>query len=359
MDPIITTESSLFYLLLASISLILAIVAEKTKKKYWVAILVLVWSFVAGFRAYSVGRDTQNYITLFHQISNHTATNIEVGFEWFSRLILSITRSESATLFVYALIIYGCIIFRFWDLRQYSSFPCAVIIFFSIYYFETLNILRQYVAMALIFYATRYIAERKYVRFSIFVLLAVSFHTSAILGFGYLAIELFFWKTLNKKQKWFLTLVSVLGFALLPVVFSATEKYSQYFRWTTIDVGLRVFALFAIWFVSLFFFKTKKSKDLVYHSQSKAYLIRTTQWYYLIGCLLGLIGYFYELMGRISVYYALFFSVYLGIIAKEKRQGVFKTILLCMILFVTLYILYGYLFTINGSWHHPYKFVWD
>lgn len=356
MNPTITIESSLFYAALAVITLGLSRLAEKTGKKYWVRILVLTLSFFAGFRAYSVGRDTQSYVFIFQQIINGNEITQEIGFEYFSKVILWLTSNTTVLLFVYSLIIYGCIIFRLWDLRIYASFTCSTITFFSMYYFESMNIMRQFVAMALIFYATKYIAERKYFRFSFMLLLATTFHTSALLGLGYLATEIFFWKSLNKKQKLFIGLGSMIGVMAFPLIIESTEKYSKFFRWTTIDIGLRVFALLAIWVLSFFFFR-KDYNNQIYYKQDKEYLINTVKWYYLIGCLLGLVGYFYELMGRISIYYGLFTGVYFGLIVKEKKNGLLKKILVSMVVFVIVYILYNYLFTTNGSWHHPYKMI--
>lgn len=359
MNPSITIESSIFYLVLAVIAFAIALVAEKTQQKFFVFLLVFVLSIVAGMRAYSVGRDTHSYISIFETIENGGIILQEIGFEWFSKIILWLTGSKSFLLFVYALIIYGCIVLRLWDFRECSSFSITVITFYSLYYFESLNIMRQFVAMAILFYATRYLAERGYIKYLVALLIATTFHTSALLGIGFLAVELFQWKTLKQWQKYFLLLASVCGVALIPRVLSATEKYSQFFRWTTIDIGMRVFALISIWIVSLFYFRKVRRAEDVYFRQSKKYLIRTTQVYYLIGCLLGIIGYFYDLMGRISIYYGLFFCVYFGIIAKEKKNGLLKIVLNLMIAFVIVYVLYNYLFTTNGSWHHPYKTIWN
>lgn len=358
----ITLQSSLTYLMIAVLSYFMARTAEKKNKKSFAILIIVLFSFFAGFRASTVGRDTSNYIRLFHQTGSNIIAIKEIGFTIFNRLVMSLTNNDSILLLCYAIIIYGLIVYRLWELRGNISFSCAVITFYSINYFESLNIMRQYVAVAIIFFATRYLAKRKYGKYTILMIIAVLFHTSALLGAGYLAVELMFWKSLSGKQKLYLVSISIVGIILLPFMLDITEKYSQFFRWTTIDIGLRVFALFCILIVSLFYFNRSTDFRDRFYLQTKGYFLHTVQWYYLIGCLLGIIGYFYELMGRISIYYTIYTGVYFGLIFKDKRvknRKLIRQILILMIIFVVGYILFNYLFVLNGSMHHPYKFVWD
>ena len=358
----ITIQSSLTYLMIAAVSFFMAHIAEKKNAKSLVILIVALLSFFAGFRAPTVGRDTVNYINLFHQTGSNIIANKEIGFTLFNKLVIWLTNSDSVLLLCYAIIIYGLVVYRFWELRSSISFSCAVITFYSINYFESLNIMRQYVAVAIIFFATRYLAKREYGKYTILMIIAVLFHTSALLGAGYLAVELLFWKSLNGKQKLSLISISILGLFLFPYMLDATEKYYQFFRWTTIDIGLRVFALFCILLVSLFYFKKSTDFKDRFYLQTKGYFLHTVQWYYLIGCLLGIIGYFYELMGRISIFYTIYTGVYFGLIFKDKEvknRKWIRIVLLIMIIFVVGYILYNYLFVLNGSMHHPYKFIWD
>ena len=361
-----------FYCVLSLLIFLLAMGAEKTKKQGFAIAIVVVLSIVAGFRGYDVGRDTSSYIEIFSYLEGNgeytevvqTALTKDAGFGFLCKVLLSISHSYSFLLLFFALIIYGLTICRFWELRDKISFALASIAFYSFYFFETMNTVRQFCAVAIVFWATRYLQRRKYIPFVVSVLLAtVIFHRSALLGILYLAIELFSWKDLEKKQR---TILST--FVFLFLVFSGyfysrigafTELYQHYFNNAKANIGLRVIALLIIYFASLFLYpKRRNQPEERGEEQGEQYLVRNTRIYYLLSCALGSIGYFFEFMGRIGYFFAFYQFVYFGFLSRERYYQ-YRWILKLMMYAVIAYVLLSYIFVNNGAWHHPYRFVWN
>lgn len=367
----ITTSSSVFYCILSFIVLLLALGAERTKKRGFAIAIVVVLSFVAGFRGYYVGRDTRNYIAIFSYLKNGggysgvvlATLNKDVGFGILCKVLLTICNSYSFPFLVFAIIIYGFTIGRFWELRDKISFSLATFAFYSFYFFETMNTVRQFCAVAIVFWASRYLQKRKYVPFMIAVLIAtVLFHRTALLGILYLAIELFSWKDLNKKQKKLLSTLIILGTVFSGYIISRvglfTEAYQHYFRSAEANIGLRVIALLILFFASFVLYQKQNVTEDNTTEQSDRYLVRNTRIYYLLSCALGSIGYFFEFMGRIGYIFAFYQFVYFGLLSREKYWQ-YRWILKAMMFIIIAYVLFTYIFANNGAWHHPYQFFWS
>lgn len=374
MDPVITWDSRIFYGTLALIVFFLSHMAERTNKKTFVWALATLLLFVAGFRAYTVGRDTRSYAAMF-QLIHRGATSYDLhiekgvavkdpGFGLICRVLSFFGNNPTVLLLFCACVIYFPIILRFWELRQRISFSCAAFSFYCVCFFESMNVMRQYCAVAIVFWATRYLSKRKYASFIAMVALAtLSFHKSAIISLSYLGIELFSWENLTDRQKKFLKRLIYSGvlFSALIVVFltSYLKQYAHYYQHANVNIGLRIFALLFIFFASLFLYKFSNRAviSLPSKTQGKEYFLRNVRIYYLLGSTLASIGYVFEFVGRIGYYFTIFWFVYFGLLVQERRQ-ISRWILKALVYAVTLYILYQYLFTSNGAWHHPYRFVW-
>ena len=68
------------------------------------------------------------------------------------------------------------------------------------HYNVTLNMMRQWIAMALLFYGFKYIVERKVCKFIFIVVVAMTFHTSAMFGIIFYLIYSFIYSGKNEKK---------------------------------------------------------------------------------------------------------------------------------------------------------------
>ena len=103
----------------------------------------------------------------------------EWGFLGFNQLMSIITVNRYIFIFAITILIYTLL---FFSIKQYcENYPFAVIVFLGLWFFFTFTYLRQITAATIGWLAIRYAIDRKPIPFFAIVLLAFSFHNSAII----------------------------------------------------------------------------------------------------------------------------------------------------------------------------------
>jgi len=210
------------YLICFAASTVLAYFANKTsdRKKFWMlsAISILIPVLLAGLRDYEIGIDTISYMSKkrywlgaasAESLGEYMEYYMGIGygeplFALLCGMIGQTFGNYSVFLFVvHAIIITGVYIgaYRF---RKEVNPAMVLLLFYLVFYNHSLNIMRQYMAMAIVFAALADIPQKKYIRYSIAVVIAMMFHTSALLGFGAIVIHWYLycdWKGCVGKVK--------------------------------------------------------------------------------------------------------------------------------------------------------------
>lgn len=357
----ITAESVMIWLLIVIFAVLLAILAEKSDNKI---VMIMIWlfiSFIAGFRAFNVGVDTPSYVELIKNPHYYPTKTFEVSFVLLNKVVYGLTKNISIVFFVYALLMYGLVIFRLWEMRKDISFAVAFITYFGLCYFQSLNGLRQYVAVSIVFFASRYLFKGKYYVYLLFVLLAFTFHKSAIIGLMCFAGELICWKDIERKKRRYLLVLMGIGVCSIPFVIDPLmERYGHYFQEVVINSGLKVLELLIIYLISLLYLYDCKKRHVVLTDRFNHHFLKSTQIYYIMATGLWAVGYFYMFMDRIAWYFLPFVGVYFGVMMKEKRIRSIISLAMKTVIFVFVaYVLFTYIFLSNGPMHHPYHFVWS
>jgi hypothetical protein len=329
-------------------------VADQKDKKVFLILAMILLSVVAGFRAHSVGKDTTNYDYLFSLIADghmEQAYGLEESFKYLCFFLLQICNDSTFLFLLFALITNVLVLLRFWDFKHIASLDCMVVCYYIVFYFMTMNIMRQFCAVAIVFYFTRLLPQGKYFKYcAVIAVASLFFHQSALIGIGFLAIEVFNWKSLIRKQKRIL----ILGIFLLPfagvLVYSIFQNYQHYFSSVSMDIGLMLPLKGA------FFVGSLLMSRVVIKSKFKNSEIVRIMLYYFFGLLITSLGYIFAFMDRIGLYFYIFEGVYMGVILKNssKSNKIFYSA--CII------VIMGYSFIsglINGSQGViPYSFVW-
>ncbi len=165
-------------------------------------------------------------------------------------------------------------------IKNYSSDKqTSLLLFFCFpfFFFLSLSVVRQFVAVALLFYAFKYIKERKIITYFIFVFLAFLFHKSAILAlpiyflYGDFIINrkfillifilsfvssdfiAFLIKVSSSRYsiyitqiggeggKLILTLMKIIGIFLLPIVYNLKDRFDKDFNFFLVTFYLGIF----------------------------------------------------------------------------------------------------------------------
>lgn len=171
------------YILILTLSLIASIINPR-KFTFLDSFVFIVLGLISGFR-YNVGTDFSSYQMLIYQVSQGRDSHAEVGFEIITRLLLFFGFSDQGVFLFFSIL---TILFFYLGIRYYyskTSFfkPVFYIMFIIFIYFSSFNVIRQILAASILFYATKYIFNKSFFKYSIFVLLAMSFHFSSFIFF--------------------------------------------------------------------------------------------------------------------------------------------------------------------------------
>lgn len=335
--------------------------AEKHNSKGYLYIFAILLTGIAGFRADTVGIDTVNYIDKFETIAigqSEYAFGLEEGFKIICAALLKLWSESTFIFIIIAGITNFLIIKRFWDYKDVASLQCMVLCYYTQFYFMTMNVMRQFCAIAILFYFSRYLAKKSYVRFGVVVLLTAFFvHRSALVGLLFLVFEVTQWKMLSKRQRHILGVGIVLSPLALAYVLMSVTKYEHYFQEVNSKLGIMIpIKLLLIFFVLLqqsgFKLRIKKRRCF----QETEYKVSTSRVYYIAGLCISMLGYYFTFMDRIGWYLYLFEGVCWGTVLKSKNLKYRKVIIVFLIVFM------GYSFIdsiINKSQGVvPYQFVW-
>lgn len=177
---------------------------------------------------FEVGTDWSIYDDYFHWINEGTDRFSEQGFNLLNRIIYLFTKDSVGLFMVVAFLI---LLFTFLAIYEQSvNIPLSILIFvLTGDFFNSQNQIRQALGMAICIFAFRYVYKRKFWKYLICVLIAFSFHASALL---FIPLYWLYGRKISLKVQglWFAGLVVVLPVAnrVLQFIISKT-RYSWYF----------------------------------------------------------------------------------------------------------------------------------
>lgn len=335
--------------------LILAFFAEKKDNKTFVFIIALYLTLLSGLRGYTVGLDTSAYIDYWYDYMNIGTLFIEPGLIFIIDILQRFTSNPTWMLLVTSIIIYPLIIFRLWDFRNIASYPIMVSLFVILNFVPSINIMRQYISVAIIFFFSRYLFNKRYIIFLFGVVLGTIFHYSALTGLLFLVIEYFGGREKNKKQKIFVFLFfSVLIFYSSSLI-TLLNKYSGYFIEMKSNIGMLTFL--KIICVVMFYLLLSKRQIKIKNKYFDINLIKIIIFITVFGLLLQSLGYFYPFMDRIGLNFYIFEVIVWGLFIKNSDLRGKLLCMLCMLLLdLTPFIISLYS---NGSGETPFVFFWE
>ena len=190
------------YLITFFSSFCLCWIGETNLKRYnkkWVSYpfiwaSVLIVAILAGLRDYSIGSDTFSYTLYFIDYGSRFSSLqkfmaffgsvYEPGFNIMGYFVgLIFNHDGHWFLFWCAIVIYGFMMKAFWYYKDYCSVSLAWLFFLMLDCTQSLNIIRQYMAVAIASYAFCSALDGKYKKYVLLTIIAASFHYSAIFSF--------------------------------------------------------------------------------------------------------------------------------------------------------------------------------
>lgn len=352
--------SLLFYFTILFVCIFIAHLADKYNSKILLYLLISILVIVTGFRGDEVGIDTPNYIEVWDEIMVDGFVVVELGFQWLIMALQKVTTNPTSLFFSCSIIIYLLLVIRLWDFRKIASFPMMITALYTFSFMPSMNIMRQYCAIAIIFYSTRYFFKKQYVKFLVGVLLATLFHTSALSAISFLGFELLIWHDLSRAKRLFFLLTIVffpmIGLAVYDFIDS---EYGQYFENEEQSLGILTLLKFIFIVTSYYCSKLWSKKYLISDDQIEnySYISKFVFGSFLLGVTLESLAYFFPFMGRIGLPFSIWGIVFWGMLFKLTKNIVLKEVY-----FLAFLLLFGMPFLLsivfNGYGTVPYYFCW-
>lgn len=328
----------------------------KNKNVIFLSIVFIILTLMSGFRHYSIGTDTNGYLLHFNIINFNNVSIFQYSMEPLFILLNKIGYLFSSNPQI--ILILSSIIISFFvamRINASSAYPwMSVFLYVSMYmYYQSFNGVRQYIAIAIMFYFSKYISENKPINYYFGVVLAIGFHqTAAIFIPFYVVNKLNENKTVRAIFISFLVILVANFNKILNLIFNLFPSYVVYKEALTISSGGIRDIFISIMILAIGYVVSK-----VYGSSKK---IKEYEIYIVIYFLLSVISYGSNanLVQRIAWYFSMFVILYLPELVvriKSKEIRIFSIIMILM--FFTAF--HGYLLSTNFHRVTPYQLYFN
>lgn len=278
----------LIYLLLFLVVEILAILSCRSKEKsgkikafILPAIIVIILSIFGGVRDLTIGTDVLVYGSNWFEIAtkmgsfstymNYIQTS-DVGYLFINYIVSRFTNDVHIFLIVLQLICNGLVIATLYRYRDKVPFWLSLLMYLCIFYCRTFNILRQTVALSIVFYSVRFLEKKQNIKFIIAVLISSLFHFTALIS---LVILLFrkICESGSRFKTMFVFIIVILTFItvffikdLISILYSLgivnARIYNYLYDFATSSVNIMLIEnLFKFFMLFLILLQNKRIKD--------------------------------------------------------------------------------------------------
>lgn len=160
---------------------------------YQIAIFMVL--FLVSALRINTGNDYNMYINKFHDAYYDYYVVTEPGFNLITKLVYTFFNGEHYLIVFAVFSVLTVAIFLMALRYQARDYALSLFLFMSLgFYYQSLNTVRYYLALAIVFYGMRYIINSNYVRFLICIALAAMFHKSALIVILLFALARIPWK---------------------------------------------------------------------------------------------------------------------------------------------------------------------
>lgn len=257
--------------------------------------------FFAAFRSIKIGADTKQYISHFLKLSEtdfndfSTYTNgwygdIETGYKFYNKILSFISKNPQTITIANSVLLIGLITILIY--KESKDKWLSIFLYFTFCFYQTaLNLTPSSFVSYFMFLSFPFIKKRKIIPFMLFVLIGMSFHTSAIF---FIPLYFLYNIKINKKVIIFSISACVLFVlfydAIQPIIINIIpSKYVWYIdnsrvRYKlTAELLVYVVQLFAILFITMLsekneiksFFENNKLMCWVFIYETLLYFLAT------------------------------------------------------------------------------------
>lgn len=351
---------TIYIVLIILIILINLIIGQENKKrkKLSVVLTFLLIFLIQALRDKTVGVDLLPYENFFNIISRHTIkenitnnyVSLEIGYIIFNNLILLFTKDFQWFIIITSFIINAIMA---WFIYKYSKNVLSTILLYiglGLFIFSFSGI-RQMLAISVCLIAFDFLRKRKYIPWLVCIVIAFSFHKSALVMI--LSLPLSFIKIKPKHLSIILPIMAIISIwgksVAIFVVQRFLPSYSEYISGSSTFGMLGIFL--AITYCLCLVASYRDEDNNIVH------LVRNLA---LAAAFMQLFGNISPVTGRITFYFVPFLSILIPYsvskVSSDKKTRDIINLIYCSFTLFALFVpsmLSGYLNLV------PYKFFWQ
>ena len=344
------------FVFVSILSVLFAFFAEQRNSRICMCVLALLLASFSGLRGPDVGIDTDQYYYFYEEIlQGNGVFGIEDSFISFCEFLQIFSPDPALLIFVMSFLTNVLIVARLWTFRKSCSFAVMIAVYLAGYYPESMNIMRQFFAVALIFGGSYFLEKNKPLIFIPFLVIAISMHTSSIVGI--LLLFVYLWSVDDERKSMKRAAIAILVLPSFYIGYSrimdAYEIYSRYFETVKQNFGFmlmyKMLLTIFICYISRYGF-IRKGNEIV----GQKIIDSRVLCFYVLGLCLCSLGMFFPYIDRIGLYFLMFEMPFWGWAVKSNEMSIPYR--------VFCYIFIGYLFLMtlltDGHDIFPYKTIW-
>lgn len=305
---------------------------NKTIKRFFIVMSFLPFFCILAFR-YGIGYDYLNiYDKIFRMVVTGGSTTWEPGITWLIKIIGHYSHDSFYFFFITALV---TSIFTYKGILKNSDKPWFSLLLFIIsgLYMDSMNAVRQYIAIAIFAYSLKFIIEKDFKKYLIWIIIASLFHSSVLIM---IPVYFFCQKQLTWKKRIIVFFILIMMFPFINSLFIniiSKTKYSFYLT-SVYDSANPTYSELIIssflFLISSFLYKKGKNNEKfnIFYNLTFLFLI------------VGLLSFKVLLAYRIIMYFkiSIIFMVpsIIGLINKQKNKIIFYLLFITMFSGITL-----------------------
>lgn len=300
-------------------------------RRFFYALSIILPALLAGLRDLTIGADTGGYpIEIFDiACSSHSLSDCiyevgffvfchDVGYIFLAYLISAFTKDSFFFFFITNLIVNWGVFFFLYKAKSRFQFSLWLgwLSYLFIFYNRTLNLSRQSIAIAIVLISITYLWDKKYIKYGALTVIALSFHTSAIITLMY------FFEYFVEKRKYRLMFLLCLIFIIvgnsffINSVLSSIPQLAHFSRYTTASEGnIGLFESF-VKLLAIFYLLGKLNK----HKLFSRYQVSRFVYLILIEIFLFSCNYIDGNIGRIAYYFLPVYFIAIPIVLNCSRS---------------------------------------
>lgn len=247
----------LYLILFLAVSVLIKFI-KKEKFNYIDFVLIFFMIAIAGFRD-GIGTDYNMYKSFYFYPDQIAAKKVEWGFIELIKISQNMFGERYYLFFLICSIL--TILPIYYIFKEKSSYPAfSLLLFISLgFYTLSFNMVRQCIAIAIAFYALKYIEERKLIKYCFFIGVACLFHMTALI-----MLPMYFLANIEIKKstlKKFFVISLFAGILFNPIfsyVVNHIPQYEMYRTYNSVEAGIGTYLVDLIYLLMIWFVISKK-----------------------------------------------------------------------------------------------------